>query len=93
MSRAIKIANETINNLNAKIAELLPKATAYDAVMETFDSVSYRDFCNKIRDTFGVKENEVRNYLVEQHLIYFTYKGQQMLIDYFAPTVALDNPV
>ena len=43
MSRTIKIANETINNLNAKIAELLPKATAYDAVMETFDSVSYRD--------------------------------------------------
>ena len=133
MSRAIKIANETINNLNAKIAELLPKATAYDAVMETFDSVSYRDFCNKIRDTFGVKENEVRDYLVEQRLIYkvkdfsgktcykpyketidrglmivkdtpcndgkirpcnyFTYKGQQMLIDYFAPIVALDNPV
>ena len=133
MSRAIKIANETINNLNAKIAELLPKATAYDAVMENFDSVSYRDFCNKIRDTFGVKENEVRDYLVEQRLIYkvkdfngktcykpyketidrglmivkdtpcndgkirpcnyFTYKGQQMLIDYFAPIVALDNPV
>ena len=74
-----------------------------EAVMETFDSVSYRDFCNKIRDTFGVKENEVRDYLVEQRLIYKVsdfngktcykpYKDQQMLIDYFAPTVALDNP-
>ena len=132
MSRALKIANETINNLNAKIAGLLPKATAYDAVMVTFDSVSYRDFCNKIRDTFGTKENEVRDYLIERRLIYrvndfngktrykpyketidrglmivkdtpcndgkvrpcnyFTYKGQQMLIDHFAPTVALDNP-
>ena len=132
MSRALKIANKTIEGLNAKIAELLPKATAYNAVMETFDSVSYRDFCNKIRDTFGVKENEVRDYLVEQHLIYkvndfngksrykpyketidrgliivkdtpcsdgrvrpcnyFTYKGQQMLIDHFAPTVELDTP-
>ena len=133
MGRALKIANETIANLNAKIATILPKATAYDAVMETFDSVSYRDFCNKIRDTFGIKEKEVRDYLVEQRLIYkvaefggktrykqyketidrglmivkdtpcndgkdrpcnyFTYKGQQMLIDYFAPTVELDNPV
>ena len=133
LARAVIIANEKINALKNKVAELLPKATAYDAVMETFDSVSYRDFCNKIRDTFGVKENEVRDYLVEQRLIYkvkdfngktcykpyketidrglmivkdtpcndgkirpcnyFTYKGQQMLIDYFAPTVALDNPV
>ena len=132
MGRALKIANETINNLNAKIAGLLPKATAYDAVMATFDSVSYRDFCNKIRDTFGAKENDVRDYLIERRLIYrvndlngktrykpyketidrglmivkdtpcndgkvrpcnyFTYKGQQMLIDHFAPTVALDNP-
>ena len=132
-SRALKYADETIAKLNCKIAALLPKATAYDAVMETFDSVSYRDFCNKIRDTFGIKENEVRDYLVKQRLIYkvsdfggktsykpyketidrglmivkdtpcsdgklrpcnyFTYKGQQMLIDYFAPTVELDNPV
>ena len=131
-SRALKYADETIAKLNNKVAELLPKATAYDAVMETFDSVSYRDFCNKIRDTFGVKESEVRDYLVEHRLIYkvndfngksrykpyketidrgliivkdtpcsdgrvrpcnyFTYKGQQMLIDHFAPTVELDTP-
>ena len=132
LARAVIVANDKINALKNKVAELLPKATAYDAVMETFDSVSYRDFCNKIRDTFGVKENEVRDYLVEQRLIYkvndfngksrykpyketidrgliivkdtpcsdgrvrpcnyFTYKGQQMLIDYFAPTVELDTP-
>lgn len=132
LARAFILATEKINALNNKVATLLPKATAYDAVMETFDSVSYRDFCNKIRDTFGVKENEVRDYLVEQRLIYkvndfngksrykpyketidrgliivkdtpcsdgrvrscnyFTYKGQQMLIDHFAPTVELDTP-
>lgn len=132
LARAVIIANEKINALKNQVAALLPKATAYDAVMETFDSVSYRDFCNKIRDTFGVKENEVRDYLVEQRLIYkvndfngktrykpyketidrglmivkdtpcsdgkvrpcnyLTYKGQQMLIDYFAPIVELDNP-
>ena len=131
MGRALKIANQTIENLNTQIANLLPKATTYDAVMETFDCVSYRDFCNKIRDTFGIKENEVREYLVAQRLIYrvnefndksrykpykgtidsglmivkdtpcndgklrpcnyFTRKGQQMLIDHFAPTVALDS--
>ena len=133
LARAVIVANEKINALKNKVAALLPKATAYDAVMETFDSVSYRDFCNKIRDTFGVNENEVRNYLIEQRLVYkvndfngktrckpyketidrglmivkdtpcndgkvrpcnhFTYKGQQMLIDHFAPTVELDNPV
>ena len=133
LARAVIVANEKINALKNKVAALLPKATAYDAVMETFDSVSYRDFCNKIRDTLGVNENEVRDYLVEQRLIYkvsdfdgksrykpyretidrglmivkdtpcndgnfrpcnyFTYKGQQMLIDHFAPTVELDNPV
>ena len=132
LARAFILATEKINALNNKVATLLPKATAYDAVMETFDSVSYRDFCNKIRDTFGVKENEVRDYLVGQRLIYrvndfngksrykpyketidrglmivkdtpccdgklrpcnyFTYKGQQMLIDHFAPTVELDTP-
>lgn len=132
LARAVIMANEKINALKNKVATLLPKATAYDAVMETFDSVSYRDFCNKVRDTFGVKENEVREYLVAQRLIYkvadfsgksrykpyketidrglmlvkdtpcndgklrpcnyFTYKGQQMLIDHFAPTVALDTP-
>ena len=130
--RALKYVDETIARLNAKVATLLPKATAYDAVMETFDSVSYRDFCNKVRDTFGVKENDVREYLITQRLIYkvadfsgksrykpyketidrglmivkdtpcndgkvrpcnyFTYKGQQMLIDHFAPTVELDTP-
>lgn len=132
LARAIIIANNKINTLQNTIKVMLPKATAYDAVMETFDSVSYRDFCNKIRNTFGVKENEVREYLVGQRLIYrvkdfngktnyktyketidrglmivkdtvcndgkarpcnyFTYKGQQMLIDHFAPTVELDNP-
>ena len=131
IANALIAAHEVIEELNNKVAVLLPKATAYDAVMETFDSVSYRDFCNKIRDTFGVKETEVRDYLVEQRLIYkvndfngksrykpyketidrgliivkdtpctdgkirpcnyFTYKGQQMLIDRFAPTVELDN--
>ena len=133
LARAVIMANDKINALKNQVAVLLPKATAYDAVMETFDSVSYRDFCNKIRDTFGVKENEVRDYLVTQRLIYkvadfsgksrykpyketidrglmivkdtpcndgkvrpcnyFTYKGQQMLIDHFAPTVELDTPV
>lgn len=132
LARAVIVANDKINALKNKVAELLPKATAYDAVMETFDSVSYRDFCNKVRDTFGVKENEVREYLVAQRLIYkvadfsgksrykpyketidrglmivkdtpyndgklrpcnyFTYKGQQMLIDHFAPTVELATP-
>ncbi|MBR1730221.1 MAG: phage antirepressor KilAC domain-containing protein, partial [Selenomonadaceae bacterium] len=90
-------------------------------------SVSWRDFCNKIRDTFGVKENEIREKLIAEHWIYktntlcgktkykpyketidrdlmivkdvlcndgevraanfFTYKGQQQLIDWFAPVV------
>ena len=132
IASALLAAHEVIDELNNKVKALLPKATAYDAIMATFDSVSYRDFCNKIRDTFGVKENEIRDYLIEQRLIYkvndfngkssykpyketidrdlmivkdtfcndskvrpcnyFTYKGQQMLIDHFAPTVALDTP-
>ena len=116
--------------MDNKIAILQPKATAYDAIINKFDSVSWRDFCNKIRDTFNVKENEVRQKLLDERWIYkintlsgktkykpyketidrdlmivkdvlckdgevrpcnfFTYKGQQKLIDWFAPVVAAD---
>ena len=129
-ANALVAANEIIGELKTQIAALQPKATAYDAVMETFDSVSWRNFCNKIRDTLGVKENEIRAYLLEKRLIYkvneygggtsyrpyketidrglmivkdtpcadgklrpcnyITYKGQQALIDHFAPTVAVE---
>lgn len=56
--------------MDNKIAILQPKANAYDAVINKFDSVSWRDFCNKIRDTFNVKENEVRQKLLKEGWIY-----------------------
>ena len=70
IANALVAANEVIGELKTQVATLLPKATAYDAVMETFDSVSWRGLCNKIRDTLGVKENELRAYLVESRWLY-----------------------
>lgn len=133
IARALVEAHKIIAEMDNKIAILQPKATAYDAIINKFDSVSWRDFCNKIRNTFNVKENEVREKLIDERWIYrvntmsgrtkykpyketidrdlmivkdvlckdgevrpcnfFTYKGQQKLIDWFAPVVALDNPV
>lgn len=133
IARALVEAHKIIADMDSRIALLQPKATAYDAIINKFDSVSWRDFCNKIRDTFNVKENEVREKLIDERWIYrvntmsgrtkykpyketidrdlmivkdvlckdgevrpcnfFTYKGQQKLIDWFAPVVAVDNEV
>ncbi|MBR1730502.1 MAG: phage antirepressor KilAC domain-containing protein [Selenomonadaceae bacterium] len=131
IANALIAANEVITELNNKVAELLPKATAYDAVIEKFDNISWRDLCNELKSAFGVKENEVRAKLINEGWIYkvnshsgrtkykpytetllrelmvvkdilcnddkirqhyyFTYKGREKLIDWFAPVVVPED--
>ena len=131
IARALIAASNKINTLKEQVAALLPKATAYDAVIEKFDNISWRDLCNELKSTFGVKENEIRDKLIAERWIYkvnqfggkskykpytetifrdlmvvkdvlcndgkvrqgnfFTYKGREQLIDWFAPVVAIDE--
>lgn len=131
LARAVLMANGKINALKEQVAALLPKATAYDAVINKFDNISWRDVCNELKSTFGVKENEIRDKLIAERWIYkvnqfggkskykpytetifrdlmvvkdvlcndgkvrqgnfFTYKGREQLIDWFAPVVAVDE--
>lgn len=130
IANALIAANEIISELNGKIAALLPKATAYDAVIEKFDNISWRDLCNELKCSFNITEKDVRDKLVSEGWIYkvntiygktkykpytetlqrdlmvvkdtlcndgkvrqtnyFTYKGREKLIDWFAPIVAVD---
>ena len=132
IARALIAASNKINALKEQVAALMPKATAYDAVVNKFDNISWRDVCNELKSTFGITEKDVRDKLIAERWIYrintmsgkskykpytetifrdlmvvkdvlcndgkvrqgnfFTYKGREQLIDWFAPVVALDNP-
>ena len=132
IARALIAASNKINALKEQVAALMPKATAYDAVVNKFDNISWRDVCNELKSTFGITEKDVRDKLIAERWIYrintmsgkskykpytetifrdlmvvkdvlcndgkvrqgnfFTYKGREQLIDWFAPVVAMDNP-
>ena len=70
IANALIAANEIISELNDKIAALLPKATAYDAVIEKFDNISWRDLCNELKCSFNITEKDVREKLVSEGWIY-----------------------
>ena len=70
IASALLAAKEVIGELNDKVKALLPKATAYDAVINKFDNISWRDLCNELKSTFGVNEKEVRDKLLSERWIY-----------------------
>lgn len=68
MARALKMADETINNLNIQISAMQPKADYFDALVDSKLNLSFRDTAKELR----VKESFLIRYLIENKYIYRT---------------------
>ena len=68
MARALKVADQTINNLTVKIEEMKPKADFFDAVADSKTAISMNEV-TKVLDIRGYGRNNLFEFLRDSKIL------------------------
>lgn len=68
MARALKVADQTINNLTVKIEEMKPKADFFDAVADSKTAISMNEV-SKVLDIRGYGRNNLFEFLRDSKIL------------------------
>ena len=68
MARALKVADQTINNLTVKIEEMKPKADFFDAVADSKTAISMNEVA-KVLDIRGYGRNNLFEFLRDSKIL------------------------
>lgn len=68
MSRALKLADQTISNLKTKVLEMQPKADFFDCVADSKSAFSMNEVA-KVLDYKGIGRNKLFEFLREQGIL------------------------
>lgn len=79
MARALRIADQTIDNLKLTVLEMKPKAEFYDQVTDSKDAFDMKDCANVLH--MGIGRNKLFAFLREQRILTENNRPYQEYVD------------